>query len=624
MNGSELRNLLEGGPLLGDGGMGTSLVELGVPLDACFEDLNVGDPSAVEGVHRSFVDAGARVVWTNTFGANRFKLDRHGMADRAGELARAGVRLARRAGVLVAGSVGPLGVRLAPYGRVSTEHAREAYAEQISALVEAGADLIAIETQTDLNEIEAALAASRAVAPDVAVLVTATFTHDDRTMLGSTPQTVAARLAELGAGAIGVNCGQGPAQVLRVVRAMRPSAAGLPLVARPNAGGPQSVGGRFLYPATPQYMAGAATAFYAEGVLLLGGCCGTGPAHIEEIAAALENPSAAGAFEPPGEIANLAERPRGISERPASGLAAKLADGRYIVAVEIEPPRGFSAGRMVAAAETLVQAGADVIDVADSPMAKMRMSPWAACRLIQESSGAETVLHFPTRGRNLLRLQGDLLGVHALGIRNLFVCLGDPVTVGDYPHGTDNVDVTPTGLMSLITDAFNRGTDKAGSSIGEPTSFLVGCALSPGRADLDAEVKLLKLKIDAGAMFALTQPLYSVEPLLAFRRAYESRFGSLRLPILAGVLPLVNARHAEFIHNEVPGIRIPEHVLDRMRKAVGAGEGEGLSMAVDLVGELAPHSAGVYVMPQFGRFDLAAEVVEAARRTAEVARAVAR
>jgi methionine synthase / methylenetetrahydrofolate reductase(NADPH) len=221
-------------------------------------------------------------------------------------------------------------------------------------------------------------------------------------------------------------------------------------------------------------------------------------------------------------------------------------------------------------------------------------------------------------------LQGDLLGVHALGIRNLFVCLGDPVTVGDYPHGTDNVDVTPTGLMSLITDAFNRGTDKAGSSIGEPTSFFVGCALSPGREDSDAEVKLLKRKIDAGAMFALTQPLYSVEPLLAFRRAYERRFGSLRLPILAGVLPLVNARHAEFIHNEVPGVRIPEHVLDRMRKRVAAGEGEGLSMAVDLVGELAPHSAGVYIMPQFGRFDLAAEVVEAARRTAEAARVVAR
>ncbi len=388
------------------------------------------------------------VVWTNTFGANRFKLDRHGMADRVDELARAGVRLARRGGVLVAGSVGPLGVRLAPYGRVGTEHARDAYAEQISALVEAGADLVAIETQTDLNEMEAALAASRAVAPGVAVLVTATFTQDDRTMLGSTPQTVAARLAELGADAIGVNCGQGPAQVLRVVRAMRPSAAGVPLVARPNAGGPQSVGGRFLYPATPQYMAGAAAALLVEGVRLLGGCCGTGPAHIEEIASALESPRAAGVFEPPREVA-LADRPRGISDGPASRLGAKLADGRPIVAVEIEPPRGFSAGRMVAAAETLVQAGADVIDVADSPMAKMRMSPWAACRLIQESTGAETVLHFPTRGRNLLRLQGDLLGVHALGIRNLFVCLGDPVTVGRLPARDRQRRRHPTGLMSL-------------------------------------------------------------------------------------------------------------------------------------------------------------------------------
>jgi homocysteine S-methyltransferase len=591
--------------------MGTSLVDRGVPVSACFEALNVLDPSVVAGVHLGFAEAGAAIVWTNTFGASRFKLERHGMGDRVEELNLAGADIARATGLLVAGSAGPLGVRLAPYGRVRPEQAFDAYAEQLAALAKGGVDLIVIETQTDLNETEQAIAAARQAAPAIGVLVTATFTQDDRTLLGSTPGSVAARLVELGADAVGVNCGQGPAQVLRIVRAMRDRAGSTPLVARPNAGGPQSVGGRFLYPATPDYFADSARALLTEGVRVLGGCCGTGTAHVAAMAEAV----ASGPSAPSIDVTEPVESESNWSadEVSPTELGAKLAEDRFVIAVEMEPPRGFSASRMVAAAETLAQAGADVIDVADSPMAKMRMSPWAACRLIQEATGIETVLHFPTRGRNLLRLQGDLLAVHALGVRNVFVCLGDPVTVGDFPHGTDNVDVTPTGLMSLITEAFNRGTDRAGSSIGEATSFLVGCAISPGRADLQAEVKLLNRKIESGARFALSQPLYSAEPLIAFRRAYEQRFGPLELPILTGVLPLASGRHAEFIHNEVPGVDIPEHALDRMRKAGEAASSEGLSMAVDLVEELAELGAGIYLMPQFGRFDLAADLVEAAR-----------
>jgi homocysteine S-methyltransferase len=295
-------------------------------------------------------------------------------------------------------------------------------------------------------------------------------------------------------------------------------------------------------------------------------------------------------------------------------LARKLGRGDLVIAVELEPPRGPTAARLVAAAETLVAAGADVLDVADSPMAKMRMSPWAACRLLQDAVGAETVLHFPTRGRNLLRLQGDLLAVHALGVRNVFVCLGDPVTVGDYPHGSDNVDVTPTGLIALITGGFNRGSDRAGNPIGEATSFVVGCALSPARDDLEAEARLLERKARAGARFALSQPVWSPEPLRRLRETYERVVGEeLRLPILAGVLPLVTARHADFIANEVPGAVVPEEVLERMRKAGERAEAEGLAIARETVAELRGHAAGLYVMPQFGRFDLAAEVVEAAR-----------
>jgi homocysteine S-methyltransferase len=269
---------------------------------------------------------------------------------------------------------------------------------------------------------------------------------------------------------------------------------------------------------------------------------------------------------------------------------------------------------MLAGVETMAEAGADVIDVADSPLARMRMSPWAACRLIQEQIGIETVLHFPTRGRNLLRLQGDLLAVHALGIRNIFVCLGDPFSMGDYPGGTDNVDVAPAGLIALITGSFNDGRDGAGMSIGEPTDFVVGCALNPAAPDLKAECRLLKRKIGAGATFALSQPVFTPDPLRRFVAAYEEHFGQLRLPILAGVLPLLSGRHAEFVHNEVPGVVVPDSVRDRLRAAGQRAEKVGLRIAAGLVGELRDLAAGVYIMPQFGRFDIAADIVDAARR----------
>ncbi|MBI3648760.1 MAG: bifunctional homocysteine S-methyltransferase/methylenetetrahydrofolate reductase [Actinobacteria bacterium] len=617
MDRAGLREVVSAGTLLGDGGMGTSLIANGAPLDACFEAFNVHDPARVEQVHRGFVEAGARLVLTNTFGGNRFRLDRHGVADRVHAFNRAAPTLARRAGAeLVGGSVGPLGVRLSPYGRVRAEEAFEAYREQIEALLDGGIDLIEIETQTDLREMEQALAAAREAAPEIAVIVTATFTRDDRTLLGSPPEEVARRLAELGADAIGVNCGEGPAQVLRVLRAMRPWAAGVPLVARPNAGGPREVAGRFVYPATPDYFAEHVRAFVREGAAVVGGCCGTGPAHTRAMAAALVGaPAAARAEESVTVTAELAETPVAPGAPPTE-LQARISGGGFVVAVEMEPPRSYSTATLVAAAETLAQAGADVIDVADSPMAKMRMSAWAACRLIQERVGIEAVLHFPTRGRNLLRLQGDLLGAYALGIRNLFVCVGDPVTIGDFPQGSNNVDVTATGLLALITEEFNRGRDQGGASIGEPTSFFVGAAVAPAAEDLERECRLLKRKADAGAGFALSQPVYDPALLGRLRETYERVAGKpLTIPVLAGVLPLATARHAEFLHNEVPGIVIPASIRDRLAAAGEDAAREGVAMAVELVGSLrAAGAAGVYVMPQFGRYDLAAEVVEAARR----------
>ncbi|MGZ8650987.1 MAG: bifunctional homocysteine S-methyltransferase/methylenetetrahydrofolate reductase [Actinomycetota bacterium] len=613
MDGAALRTLLAERPLLADGGMGTSLIEQGERVGTCFELLNVDDPGRIVQIHRAFVHAGSDVVLTNTFGGNRFRLDAYGLAPRAGEFNRAAAALARDAGArFVAGSIGPLGVRLAPYGRVRPEDAFVAYREQAAALAEGGVDLLVVETQTDLREMEQALAAARAGAPGIAVVVSATFTKDDRTLLGSSPVQVAERLAELGADAIGANCGEGPAQLLRVMRGMRPAAGAVPLVARPNAGGPTQVGGRFVYPATPEYLAEHARAFLDEGVSIIGGCCGTGPAHTEAMAEALRGRVPLTRVVVAGDLDEPDDGPRPRATRTV--LEFKLAHGDFVVAVEMEPPRSFDVGKLVAAAETLATVGTDVIDVADSPMAKMRMSAWAVCRLIQER-GIETVLHFPTRGRNLLRLQGDLLGAAALGIRNLFVCVGDPVTIGDYPQGSNNVDVTATGLLALINQGFNEGRDRAGSSIGEPTSFFTGAAVAPTASNLERECRLLVRKVDAGARFLLSQPVYDVEPLRRLRTMFERVAGRpLDVPILAGVLPIHSARHAEFLHNEVPGVVIPERVRERLWTAGEDGWREGLAMAVDLIAELrAEGLAGIYLMPQLGRFDRAAELVEAIR-----------
>lgn len=618
MKGPELRELVAREPLLADGAMGTALIARGiVDLDGCVEFVNISEPDAVLDVHREFVEAGSKIVEANTFGGSRFNLAAHGHEDRLEEINRRGIEIAKEAtsqrsgdasGVLVAGSVGPLRVRLAPYGRVSKTAAREAYAEQIAILARAGADLIWIETQSDLNEMREALKAAHSVC-DLAVIVTATFTPDDRTLLGSTPEHVAKRLVELGADAIGVNCSEGPAQVVRVLDVMRPVAGEVPLVAMPNAGGPTRVGERIFYPATPEYFGEYARQFLAVGASVIGGCCGTGPEHIRAMAAALAEPRQLHLEMLPAQPADPASE-----QAPApTELASKLRAGRFVVCVEMDPPRSTAIARLLAGAQTLADAGADTINVGDSPMARMRMSPWAPARLIQEVVGIETVLHFPVRGRNLLRIQGDLLAAHALGIRNLFVVLGDPTRIGDYPAATGNVDVVPTGLVALIRDSFNKGTDQAGSSIGEPTSFFVGCAVNLAPADIDKECKLLKKKVDSGADYALSQAVFSADTLRTFRKAYEERHGRLELPILVGLLPLVTARHADFLHNELPGVSIPDDIRSRMARAGSGEEAEGRRVAVELAREVRAEAAGIYLMPAFSRYDLAAEVVEAVK-----------
>ncbi|MBI1881615.1 MAG: bifunctional homocysteine S-methyltransferase/methylenetetrahydrofolate reductase [Chloroflexi bacterium] len=609
---------LDAQPLLCDGAMGTLIYSKGIPFERCFDELNLSAPALIADIHRGYIDAGANVIETNTFGANRFKLSEYGLAEKVVEINQAGVRLARRVvdasfkEIFIAGSVGPLGPRLAPLGRLSTAEARSAFQQQIAALVEAGADLLVFDTFTDLFELVEAVLAGRDISADLPLVAQLTFTDDGRTPLGHTPQKVATTLAGLPLDVIGVNCSVGPAGVLRTLQSLAKALpASTRLSAQPNAGWPERVGGRIMYAAPPEYFGDYALAFIEAGARLVGGCCGTTPEHITHMRVALDDPArhAPHLLRLPGDEPHLAGQ---ADTLPPTRLARRLTAGEFVVSVEMSPPKGFSAERVLTGAATLQAAGADVINVADSPRSRMRMSPWAVCHLIQTQLDLETVLHFPTRGRNILRVQGDLLAAHALDVRNIFVVMGDPTTIGEYPDALDSYDVVPTGLIKLLKQGFNQGLDYGGEPIVQPTNFLIGCALNPTPADLAREIKVLRQKIDNGADFALTQPIYDPSDLIQFVTRYEAEHGPLTLPIMAGVLPLYNARHADFLHNEVPGINIPAEARQRMRTAGDKGAQEGVAMARDLIHQLRPHAQGIYLIPAFDRFDLAAEVIEMA------------
>jgi homocysteine S-methyltransferase len=604
-------------PILADGAMGTFLHAHGVEHTHCFDELNLTDPARVADVHRQYIDSGAQIILTNTFGANRYKLNKNGHDEKLVEINRAGVELAKRVvsasfrDVLVAGDVGPLGVRIAPYGRVQPDEAREAFAEQIKVLVDSGVDVIVIETMTDVFETTEAIRAAKDIG-NVPVVATMTFTRDDRTLLGDSPTKVACALHDAGADVIGVNCSGGPAQLIRILREMRHAVPDARFWVKPNAGWPEHVGGRVMYAAAPEYFRDYVLEFWKAGANVIGGCCGTTPEHIAAMRKTLDsNPAIEVESIQTSEVWQTSEV---SGAEPPSELAQKLAAGKFVFAVEMDPPRGLATQKLVAAASLLKEAGADVIDVADSPMARMRMSAWAVCDTIQHQVQIETTLHFPTRGRNLLRVQGDLLAAHALGIRNVFVVMGDPTSIGDYPEATDNYDLVPSGLIKLIKQGFNVGVDHSGTSIGQPTSFFAGAALTLCPPDEENEIKNLKRKLKAGADFFLTQPIYDSEKAKAFLDKFaESNGAPLDKPILVGILPLVSVKHANFLHNEVPGIIIPEETRERMEKAGEVAGREGVRIAAELIEQVKTWAQGVYIMPQFHRYDLVAEIIEAVK-----------
>ncbi len=622
-------------PLLADGAMGTLLYAHGVDFDECFDALNLSRPAVVAEIHRDYARAGADVIETNTFGANAFKLAEHHLRDQVVEINRRGVQLAREAArairpdVLIAGSVGPLGRQLAPLGSVKPEEAYAAFAEQIRALAEAGADLIILETFSDLNEIEQALRASKAVC-NVPVIAQMTFNRDDRTLLGNTPADVAVRLRSLGAEVVGANCSTGPRRMLDVVSAMRraldkettrPSgpADDTPAVphllsAMPNAGFPEMRGERVMYPATPEYFAEYARRFLNAGVRLVGGCCGTTPDHIRAMRRAIDAwlaQSQAGTRHQITVEETKPEQP--VTTVPAAfqptRLAQALANHEFVITVEVEPPKSNDTVRVEETAHMLREAGATVLDISDLPMARLRMSALAVAHRVQERASVETVLHFPVRGRNLLRVQGDLLAAHALNIRNVFVVMGDPTAIGDYPQAYDHHDIVPTGLAQLIKGKLNQGVDSAGSSIGRPCAFFVGVAVNLTPADLDKEAILLRKKIDSGADFALSQPVFDADKARAFIEHYQAKYGPLRLPILAGLLPLASVRHAEFLRNEVPGMFVPDALVERLQAVGKKTRTEGGRIALETLTALRGIVRGVYIIPAFGRYDVVANLI---------------
>ena len=617
MNRIEFKERIIRSPLLLDGAMGTMLHGKGAPLDQSFDAINCREPAVVADIHRAYINAGSDIIETNTFGANRYKLTEYGLQEQVREINEAAVSIARRVidgsfkPVLLAGSIGPLGVRMAPLGRVTMAEAEAAFREQIEAMLAApgGVDLLIIETMSDIKEVEAAVAAARALAPDLAVVAQMTFTRDDRTLLGYPADTIAKNLAKLDVDVVGINCSGGPAQVLRLIAMMQQIAPDKLLSASPNAGWPeQKDGGRVMYPATADYFAEYARAFKEAGICLIGGCCGTTDAHIAAMRHALDVPGASTRPLPTVTLVTREEVVTAVTDQPTQ-LAQYLAAGTFVATVEMSPPKGVAPQRLLQGARMLKEAGANILNIADSPLARMRMSAWAAAYLTQHDVGLETILHFPTRGRNLLRIQGDLLAAHAMGIRNLFVTMGDPTRIGDYPEAMDSYDIVPTGLIHLIKQQFNEGVDKSGKTIDQPTTFTVGCAVNLAPSDMEHELKLTRKKVRNGADFALSQPVFEATAVPQFIAAYEEKYGEPMIPIIAGVKPLYNARNAEFLHNEVPGMDIPEGMRQRMAEAEKPQQ-EGVKIAQEILGAIRPFVQGVYMMPAFNRYDLVADVLD--------------
>jgi homocysteine S-methyltransferase len=603
--------------------MGTVLYARGVFINRCYDELNLSDPALILAVHEEYLQSGAEILETNTFGANRFRLGRHGLAGRTVEINEAGVRIARQAAehlkdkqagdAWVAGSVGPLGVHLEPLGKTGLEEARAAFVEQISALASAGADMLMIETMPALNEAREALLAAKEAAPELPVFVMVTVDDDGNCLDGSSPALAATQLTEWGADAIGCNCSTGPATVLTAIEAMR-AVTSLPLAAMPNAGMPRAVEGRNIYLCSPEYMASFARKAIKAGAQYVGGCCGTTPNHIRAMKSAIRAVDAQTRNE---ARANSGVEVQGVSaaekttEIPPAPLAersrigALLAEGKFVTLVEIVPPKGIDCIKEIEGARLLASLGVHAINVPDSPRASARMSAQSLCIQIQQHTGIETVLHYTCRDRNVLSIQSDLLGASSIGLHNILCLTGDPPKLGNYPDATAVFDVDAIGLVNIVR-RLNHGLDIGGNSIGASTNFTIGVAANPGVPDIEQELRRFAWKVEAGAEYAITQPVFDLRLLESFLRRIEE----FRIPVIAGIWPLTSLRNAEFMRTDLR-VSMPEAVMLRMAQAESpeAARAEGIQIAREMLADSQPMVQGVQVSAPFGRYALAADVI---------------
>jgi homocysteine S-methyltransferase len=615
MSSSPFLTRLAQGPILTDGAMGTLLFERGIPYERCFDELNLVDPGLVETIHREYLSAGAELIETNTFGASPLRLESHGLGAKARLIARQGVKIARNAREIVGttafvgGSMGPLGRNLEPFGSISIAEAEQAFREQAEGLLEGGLDVFVLETFQDLAEILAALRAVRSLTSEVPIVAQMTFGLDGKTRYGHTPPLIAKALRLAGANVIGVNCGVGPQPALEVLQQLVAAAGETPVSVMPNAGLPQFVDGRYVYMSHPDYFADFAARAVAAGARMVGGCCGTTPAHIRAMRERL-------ATHLPAEHLPSGAEVRVLEPTPAEEAPAEAADEpsllrklrtKFTVSVEIDPPRGINTQKVIAGAKLMAARGVDCINIADSPMARIRMS---AMSLAWQVRGmfpqVEVILHYTTRDRNLMGLQSDLLGAHALGLRNILCLTGDPPSLGDYPNMTAVYDTNSVGLIGIV-GKMNQGSDESGTSIGGRTNFAIGCAVNPTSDKLDWELDHFRKKLDAGAQFVMTQPVYE---LAAWERFLEKLGGPPKIPLLIGILPLQSFRHAEFLHNEVPGIQVPDWIRGRMHEAGNEGQKVGVELARTLLARCRGSANGVYLMPSFGRYENCLDVLE--------------
>jgi homocysteine S-methyltransferase len=624
MAGSRFLDALVKGVVVFDGAMGTRLYEKGIFINKSFDELNLSQPGIVQEVHGEYVRSGVDVIETNTFGANRLKLTPHGFGDKVKEINEAGARIAREVagGAFVAGAVGPLGVKIEPWGPTSIDEARDLFKEQIAALVSGGVDILCFETFADVNELGQAIRAAKEVAPELPIIAQMTIDDEGNSLYGTPPEVFTKRLEEWGADVIGVNCSVGPAAMLHALERMT-KVTKKPLSAQPNAGQPRLLDGRTIYECSPEYMASYARRFIQTGARLVGGCCGTTPRHVKAIVGAArmlsprERPEAERLIhaEPTThDTSRLRPAVEPIPYVERSRLAAKIAKGEKIVSIELNPPKGTDLKGTLKRAKQAKDGGSDAVNIPDGPRATARMSALATAVLIQQEVGIETILHYCCRDRNLLGMQADLLGAFALGIRNLILITGDPPKLGDYPDATAVFDVDSIGLTNMVS-RLNKAFDLGGSSFGKPTGFNIGVGANPGALDENREIERFFWKCDAGAEFAVTQPVYDVGALNRFLDAIRAR--GLQIPVVAGIWPLVSLRNAEFMKHEVPGVVVPDSVVERMARAQEKGPeaavAEGVQIAREAVREIKDRIAGLQVSAPLGRVEVALQVVEALR-----------